>query len=256
MLAVVVAFRQEIGDFLKAGGFREINRAGRLRFYASATAPGVVIAEGGFGREGVTDSVRRVSAKFAPDAIICAGFSAGATAGQAPGEVVVGSRAIAVEGPPDAWTPNSARVIETGRATLDAVRAALAGSNAKYAVAPCLTAPAFVSDPATKRRLGITFGASAIDMESYWAAKEAARCGTPCLPIRVILDPVDQSVSWLVETTLEDTRLRRAIRSAGYLVKHPRETPELLRLSRQAKLSAKSLSHFMPQLLHIRFSVG
>ena len=88
MLAVVAAFRQEIGEFLKAGRFRESERPdgdwGRLRFYTSRAIPGVAVVEGGFGRDGATESVRGAIARCpsgAPDAIICAGFSAGATDG-------------------------------------------------------------------------------------------------------------------------------------------------------------------------------
>ena len=113
-----------------------------------------------------------------------------------------------------------------------------------------MTAPAFVSSPATKRRLGAEYGVSTIDMESYWAVVEASRHGTPCVPIRVILDPVEQSVSRLVENTLEDTRMRRVLRSAGYLATHPKEARELLRLSGQVKLAGKSLSDLLTRLLH------
>ena len=192
----------------------------------------------------------------APDAIICAGFSAGAKEGLTPGDVVVGSRTVAVEGPPRAWLESDALAIETERRALDWVRNALAGSDATYAVASCLTAPAFVSSPAMKRRLGTEYGVSAIDMESYWAVVEASRHGTPCVPIRVILDPVEQSVSRLVENTLEDTRMRRVFRSAGYLATHPKEARELLRLSGQVKLAGKSLSDLLTRLLHEEGRIG
>lgn len=263
MLAVVAAFRQEIGEFLKAGRFRESERPdgdwGRLRFYTSRAIPGVVIVEGGFRRDGATESVRGAIARCpsgAPDAIICAGFSAGAKEGLTTGDVVVGSRAVAVEGPPRAWLEGDALAIETERRALDWVRNALAGSDATYAVASCLTAPAFVSSPATKRRLGAEYGVSAIDMESYWAVVEASRHGTPCVPIRVILDPVEQRVSGLVESTLEDTRMRRVFRSAGYLATHPQEARELLRLSGQVKLAGKSLSDLLTRLLHEEGRIG
>ena len=264
---MVAAFRQEIGEFLKAGRFRESERPdgdwGRLRFYTSRAIPGVAVVEGGFGREGATESVRGAIARCpsgAPDAIICAGFSAGAqsqeTGGLATGDVVVGCRTVAVEGPPRAWLEGDALAIETERRALDWVRDALAGSDATYAVASCLTAPAFVSSPATKRRLGAEYGVSAIDMESYWAVVEASRHGTPCVPIRVILDPVEQSVSRLVENTLEDTRMRRVFRSAGYLATHPKEARELLRLSGQVKLAGKSLSDLLTRLLHEEGRIG
>lgn len=263
MLAVVAAFRQEIGEFLKAGRFRESERSdgdwGRLRFYTSRAIPGVAVVEGGFGRDGATESVRGAIARCpsgAPDAIICAGFSAGATEGQKTGDVVVGRRTVAVEGPPRAWLEGDALAIETERGALLQVRNALAGSDATYTVASCLTAPAFVSSPATKRRLGAEYGVSAIDMESYWAVVEASRHGTPCVPIRVILDPVEQSVSRLVENTLEDTRMRRVFRSAGYLATHPKEARELLRLSGQVKLAGKSLSDLLTRLLHEEGRIG
>ncbi len=263
MLAVVAAFRQEIGEFLNSGSFRESERPdgdwGRLRFYTSRAIPGVAVVEGGFGRDGATESVRGAIARCpsgAPDAIICAGFSAGAVEGQKTGDVVVGRRTVAVEGSPCAWEKGGAREIETERGALLQVRNALAGSDATYAVASCLTAPAFVSSPATKRRLGAEYGVSAIDMESYWAVVEASRHGTPCVPIRVILDPVEQSVSRLVENTLEDTRMRRVLRSAGYLATHPQEARGLLRLSGQVRLAGKSLSDLLTRLVREEGGIG
>ena len=241
MLAIVAAFRQEIGAFLKAGRFRQSGRDGRLRFFTSNTMPGIAVAVGGFGREGAIDSVRRTIAEFSPNMIICAGFSGGAADGLETGDVVVGNRTVAVEGSPDAWTPDGARWIETEQSALDEILNALADSGATYAVAPCLTAPAFVSDPAIKRRLGKTFGISAIDMESYWAMTEAARRGVPCVPVRVILDPVEQRVSRLVADTLWDSPARRAFRSAAHLAAHPGEARGLLRLSGQVRRARAAL---------------
>ena len=241
MLAIVAAFKQEIDAFLKAGCFRETERAGRLRFFTSNTMPGIAVAVGGFGREGAIDSVRRTIAEFSPNMIICAGFSGGAADGLETGDVVVGNRALAVEGPPDAWTPDGARAIETEQPALDGIRDALADSGVKYSVASCLTAPTFVSDPAMKRLLGKAFGASAIDMESYWAVAEASLLGVPCVPVRVILDPAEQRVSRLVADTLGDSPTRRAFRSAGYLAAHPGEARGLLRLRGQVRRTRTAL---------------
>ena len=152
---------------------------------------------------------------FSPGMVICAGFSGGAVEGLATGDVVVGNRTFAVEGPPDAWTRDGARSIETEQSALDGIRDALADSGAKYAVASCLTAPAFVSDPAVKRRLGGEFGVSAIDMESYWAVEEASRLGVPCVPVRVVLDPVGQRVSRLVGDTLGDAPVAPGVQVGG-----------------------------------------
>ena len=241
MLAILAAFKQEIGAFLKAGRFRESGRDGRLRFYTSKTMPRVAVAVGGFGRDGAIESVVRAIAAFSPDMIICAGFSGGAADGLATGDVVVGNCAVAAEGSPDAWTWGGGRSIETELSALDGIRDALAASDIEYAIASCLTAPAFVFDPAMKRRLGRAFGVSAIDMESYWAMTEATRLGVPCVPVRVILDPAEQRVSRLVADTLGDTPMRRAFRSAAHLAAHPGETPGLLRLSGQARRARAAL---------------
>ena len=264
MLAVVAAFRQEIGEFLNSGRFRESERPdgdwGRLRFYTSRAIPGVADRRGRL-RARRRDGER--SRRDRPLSLWRAGRDhlrrvlGGGEGGAEDG----GSRSRQSDG---CSRGAAARLAggrraryrnRTGRAGLQ-VRNALAGSDATYAVASCLTAPAFVSSPATKRRLGVEYGVSAIDMESYWAVAEASRHGTPCVPIRVILDPVEQSVSRLVENTLEDTRMRRVFRSAGYLATHPKEARELVRLSGQVKLAGKSLSDLLTRLLHEEGRIG
>ena len=176
--------------------------------------------------------------------IICAGFSGGAIDGLETGDVVIGNRAFAVQSPPDARTPDGARSLETEQSALGRIMDANAAC-ADYAVAPCLTASAFASDPAMKRLLGSAFGAAAIDMESYWAMEEASKFGVPCVPVRVILDPVGQRVSRLASDTLGDTPARRAFRAARYIAAHPKEAPELLRLWRQTRMASGALGDFL-----------
>ena len=226
---------------MKAGRFRQSGRDGRLRFYTSKTMPGVAVAVGGFGRDGAIEGVRSAIAAFSPDMIICAGFSGGAADGLETGDVVIGNRTLALEGSPHAWTPDGALSIETAQPVLDQIRNALANSGAKYAVAPCLTAPTFISDPAMKQRLGNMFNVSAIDMESHWAVAEASRLRVPCVPVRVILDPAEQRVSPLVSATLGDAPTRRAFRIAAYLAAHPGEARGLLRLRAQVRRARAAL---------------
>ena len=252
---MIVAFRQEIDTFLNAGGFRQVNRSGRFRFHLSNSMPDIVVSEGGFRAEDARESVSRTVAMFKPDMIICAGFAAGAKEGHDPGTVVIGDRIVTVEGPTFTWQKSNMLEVATNRMIMDDVQDAVRTSKLGYSIGSCMTVPVLISNPAMKRWIGATYNVSTIDMESYWVAEEASRHNVPCLPVRVVLDPVEQDVSHLVGASLDDTRLKRAFRSARYLIAHPADVAGLVKLSFQVRKASGALSNFLTRLSCQGFAV-
>ena len=231
-----------------------MSRSDRLRFHLSDSIPHVVVAEGGLAREKAEDSVRQTVSMFQPNMIVAAGFSAGARDGHDSGRIVIGDRIVAVEGPPYTWNRGNRLEIETNQMLLNDAHTALRIVQPEPTIGSCLTAPIMVSNSAMKRWIGSTYDVATIDMESYWVAEAATRHSVPWLPIRVVLDPVDQDVCRLVGESLEDTRLRRAMRSAGHLVKHPGDLAGLLKLSIQVRRASAALAGMLAQLSRAEFA--
>ncbi len=245
---MISAFGHETRAYRKAGRFRRVAREGKLRFYESRRMPNVALAEGGFAEALAAECARRAMEMFSPSLIVCAGFSAGARAGLPTGSIVVCDKLLAVEGPVYSWGNSAHRTIETDSRALESLRVAMRPSGVEYTIGACLTSPTFVSSAAMKSWIGATFDAATIDMESYWVAREAARCGVPCLPARALLDTVEQDVSPFVGETLSDSSFRRVFRAIGRIATHPADLAGLLRLERQTRAASKALAVFLMRL--------
>ena len=255
MLAVVAALREEVGEYLKSGGFRRIARSGDVRMYTSDSVPHVVVSDGGFGRSGAGDCVAEVVARFEPHLIVSVGFAAGTRVGQSTGSVVICERLLAVEGPAYLWRRQTGKEIETNQHLVRNMRAEIEAEGGSVQMGSCMTVPQFVSNPSMKSWIGSAFGVSLIDMEGYWAALAAEEANVPFLPMRVVLDTVDQNVSPLVSQSLEDGPIRRVARGARFVAAHPRDIPGLLSMSRQTTRARKSLASHLTLLAQTPMAV-
>ena len=248
MLAIVAAFKDEISEYLRRGRYRVTVTEGRLRIYQSELIPGVVVSEGGIGKELSQKGTWLVVERFRPDLVISAGFAGGAMAGANAGEAFFCDRLVAVDGPLYLWDKSEA-VEHLDRQMLDRVMANIPGGAAKFQLGACLTVPQFISSSSMKSWLGSTFEVRLIDMESYWVNEAARGAGVPQLSVKVMLDPVEESVPRFVGDTLSSHRAFRALRGAAYIARNPLEARHLFRLAGQVKKSRMALANFLDQIV-------
>ena len=241
MIAIVVALRDELRDFLAQGRFGP-SCGGGARFYLSESAPRVVVVEGGVGRRSAQSTAETVS-RFSPTLIASIGFAGGAAADLQTSDVVLCDRVSAVDGPPEQWTPETAYVpLATDQSAVQLLKDAALDSGVHASLGACLSVPELVIASAHKTDLGARFGVNAIDMESYWVGKAAAELSVPFIAARCILDPVGQSLPSSVVELIgkpNEVRWRSAI---GPVLGRPHELPALLRLARQTKVARSSLT--------------
>ena len=251
MLAIIAAFKDELSGYLKRGQFQVTGQDNGFRIYESEQVPDVVVSEGGIGKEGSQASARLAAERFKPDMMISAGFAGGASEGMRPGEVFICDRLVAVDGPPFLW--GKEEVFESsGVEMVQRFRQAILGDGEGYQVGACLTVPQFVSNRAMKAWLGSTFNVSLIDMESYWVSEVAGTFGIPCLTVRAVLDPVDQSVPRFIGETVDKGTAVRTLRAVTHLVMNPADAPRLVRLSRQVRVARASLTRFLGRIVAAR----
>ena len=247
-LAVIAAFRHEVGGYLRRGGFREAERAGGLRFYRSDSAPGVVAAVGGLGRGGAREGALAAASRFGAEMIVSAGFAAGAKPGLRSGKALICDRLVSVDGPAFAWRAEPRAEIRPSAETLDWAIERTGAAERGYAFGGCATVPQFVFNSSMKAWLGGVFDVAALDMESYWVAEAASAARLPWLAVRVALDPMEQDVSRFVGDTLRDGGFRRSLRAARHLSARPSDAPGLLKLFGQVKRCGGELSDFLTRL--------
>ena len=247
-LAVIAAFRHEVGGFLRRGGFREAARSDGLRFYRSESAPGVLAAVGGLGRDGARASALAAASRFGAETLVSAGFAAGAKPGVRSGGALICDRLVSVDGPAFAWRSEPRAEIRPDAKTLDWALAQTGAAERGCRLGGCATVPQFIFNSSMKKWLGGAFDVAALDMESYWVAEAANAARLPWLAVRVALDPMEQDVSRFVGETLRDGGFSRALRAARHLTARPSDAPGLVKLASQVKKCGAELSDFLTRL--------
>ncbi len=152
--------------------------------------------------------------------VLSFGVAGGLAPGLAPGAIVLGNRIVS-EGENFACDPGWLQTL-AGRLPR-AARGAIFGSDAPVAHA------------AQKAELAARTGALAVDMESHFAARWAARYGAPFVAIRVVADPVGRSLPSAALAGMRDdgtADMSAVIRS---LAAEPAQLPLLMRTALDAK---------------------
>ena len=113
-----------------------------------------------------------------------------------------------------------------------------------------MTAPALVSTPEEKRRLGHTHAAVAVDMESATMAQVCQRFELPFGCVRAISDEVDTPLSPCLVSLLSGGRVA-PFRLARSVVRSPGLLGELWRLRRHTTTAAQQLAKALGELLSL-----
>jgi len=105
-----------------------------------------------------------------------------------------------------------------------------------------------VTDAAEKRQLGQRYDALAVDMETAVIARRCAEAGVPFGCLRIISDPVEQTLAPDLAGLLSGPRVSLwAV--VKLLLGSPRLAGELVRLERQTRLASRRLSQGLVCLL-------
>ena len=250
MLAVVAAFKEEINDYLKSGGFRVAERGEFLRFYRSSRATNVVVAVGGVGKQRAQAAAKQLIESYSPECVLSVGFAGGVQSGLKPGDLFICDRLMSIEGPAAFWrVDNSQELPPLPVTSLDMLTWDAEESRQKYAYCGCLTIPQFASSSSIKAWLGDVFPVSIIDMESYWVAETAISYGIPHAVVRSVLDPVDETLPPFITETVGDGGVRTWERALKYVVTKPTRAPKLINLASRVKTAGASLSDLLADLV-------
>lgn len=109
-----------------------------------------------------------------------------------------------------------------------------------------LTTDRVIVSSEEKRRLGASYSAAGVDMESGFLAGLAARAGTPFLAVRCISDDAATELPDY-NTLLALRKKRRYLAILWYLASHLRETAGMVHLRRGAALASKNLARFIEE---------
>ncbi len=255
MLAIVADKRRDIDSLLKNERFRQTDREDDLRFYTSSGIPNVVAAAGGFGEDSAAQSVGALVRRFNPEIVVSAGFASAGAPGLRTGDIVVCDRILATDGPAYAWRASGSPEIETDRAAIEEIHQWLSASDVNFEIGGCVALPHLATKPPMKEWLGRTFDALAMDINSYRVAEAVLATRRPCIPVRVVIDPMEREISEPVFEILRRPMPLRFTQSARHVRANPIRLFQVIKLATQARRSRKSLARFLHRLVRTRIAM-
>ena len=257
MLAIVAAVHRDIAGFLKVGRFSQSDRVDSLRFFNSASLPHIVAATGGFGEdEEMGQSVSELVSRYNPEIIVSAGFASAARPGLPTGEIIVCDRVLAVDGPAYSWRKSEIREIRANPSVIAEVVRQAPAKDTNYEVSACLTLPQSTIKSPMKEWLGATFDVSAMDLDGYPMADAISETRLPLVPIKVVMDTLEQDTSPRALEALRRPLGMRVLRSTRHVAANPIRVFEVARSAAQAGLARKSLARFLYLLARTRLAMG
>ena len=246
-LAIIAAFRQEVGAYLDAHRFKLTDTHDCLRIYRSDLQPEIVVVEGGVGREKAEAAVTLAIERYRPEHVVNAGFAGGVLDSAGVGDLFVCDRLYSLEGPAPLWREGSAS--ERSLDGLDASPVLLGEAHGiDYTVCGCMTVPALASGANMKTWIGANFPVQVIDMESYWVSQVAASHRVPHMIVRSVLDPLGQTLPDFVGRAVDDDDSRSWRAALTYVISRPAHAPQLVSLALQARRARASLGRLLGAL--------
>jgi adenosylhomocysteine nucleosidase len=254
-IGIIVAVREEWQAILRRMPQADRESVGGICFHCGALGGRpVVLAKSGMGAERARRLTRALLERYAPRALLIAGFGASLRHEIAPGDLVLPDE---VE---DVSTPQrNAQKIHAchpdSRLRLLACSIAMSGAPVHSGI--LVTMPG-IATPTEKHMIASwNRRLAALDNETAGAAAEAEAAGVPWLAVRAITDGPDDEfpfdfARFTNPATGETNRLRVLLAT---LVR-PWKIPALIRLGRRSSLAAGNLAAFIEMLLRVMGDEG
>jgi adenosylhomocysteine nucleosidase len=245
-LAVITALPAELWAIRAALGqsCREW-RIGRSAWRSSVAGHEVLVVEAGMGFDNAARTAVDIIRAESPELIVSAGFCGGLTADLLVGDVVIATRLFS---------------IEDNRLEEEAIR--IADISLRFAAVSTphgrLFGGYYVSTPRMlpKQRLvgllqGDTKNPVVVEMESVAIARIAAGNDISFAAIRTVSDPLNEELGFSLDEFCDIDMNIRLIRVLKTCLNKPRIIPQLIRLSRNSRVAANSLSQAFKRFLSV-----
>ena len=107
-----------------------------------------------------------------------------------------------------------------------------------------------------KEWLGRNFDVAAVDLNGYRVFDAVRDTRLPCIPVKVVMDTVEQDLAPRVFEAMRYPLAKRIVRSSAYVIGNPVRILEVARLAAQVGAARKSLSQFLYRLARTRLAMS
>jgi len=243
-IGIITAMPEETRAIITAVGATKTASSGEnARYRVAHGGHEIMLAEGGMGPANATAAAERLVAEACPDLLISAGFCGGVREGLRVGDAVLAERLVEV---------SAVGVEEVPVAVHDAARR-FAETPAAGVSRPVLGLFATTRVIMAKSQLAALLPPEAhypvVEMESGAIARVAVAHGIQFIGLRTVSDPHDEELGFSLDEFCDDRMRIRIPRVLLTIVRKPRIIPQLIRLARNSRVAAESLSRMLPELL-------
>ena len=247
MIAIVGALQRETSGIIRSLGYRAVEGPEDFAVYTAASNQNPPIIISGSGSERASRATAWAIDKFNAEAIVSVGFCSASQEHQRSGDLVIATGAINLAGSPFEWAmPIATDSIYANQSLLLAARAAVEIAGIDYHIGPMVTISSLATAPGTKRWLGDTVGATAIDTKSHAIASTANERNIPWISVSAVLDDMDVNVPKIIDRVDAGPKQRGVDIYIKHLLRYPKDFPALRRLKFASDLAKTSLTNFMP----------
>lgn len=244
MIGLVFALPRELEAFrVKLGSASVFQADGLTFYYTCANGRSVISVSSGIGQERSRRAAESLLRIFNVDAIVSAGFAGGVKGDVRTGELIIARnvlnypRQTGPGGASDAYShPCHGSLVD--------LSCRLASENGLgFHCGDLLTVNEVVAQPDSKRRIGDTTSAVAIEMEGIGVAEAATASGAPFLALKVVSDETDDELKG-DGLVYEDGRVN-ALGVIAHLLRNPLDLVYFLRLRHKTDTALEKLSVFL-----------
>ena len=247
MIAIVGALQRETSGIIRSLGYRAVEGPEDFAVYTAASNQNPPIIISGSGSERASRATAWAIDKFNAEAIVSVGFCSASQEHQRSGDLVIATGAINLAGSPFEWAmPIATDSIYANQSLLLAARAAVEIAGIDYHIGPMVTISSLATASGTKRWLGETVGATAIDTKSHAIASTANERNIPWISVSAVLDDMDLNVPKIIDRVDAGPKQRGVDIYIKHLLRYPKDFPALRRLKFASDLAKTSLTNFMP----------
>jgi len=243
-IAIITAMPEEARAVLKATGPAESRKIGGLKaFHCRTPQHDLLLVESGMGPKNAAAAAEALLGEFRLDLLISAGFCGALTPELRVGDVAVSTGLCVIAGGGVQQVP--VEVSAAGRNFI--ARQPVTGARVFASLFACT--PSIMAKKELAPLLPPGAPCPVVEKESGAIALVAVKNGIPFLGIRTVSDPANEELGFSLEEFTDRNLRIRPHRVALTILRKPWIMPQLVRLARNSRIAADSLSQAIDQFL-------
>ncbi len=242
MIAIFSALELEVRQFKKGMKITKTSTFRDCRVYEGETAgKNVLLVLTGMGKERAEIATGWVLDNFRVSTLVSSGFGGSLNDKTTTGDIAVYLKTSCSE---SGLSPIGEPLFSNA-ALAETATKKVGGNGFRVMPVHGVTISKVCITPKSKAKLGQTFAADVVDMESYWIGQIAAARNLPFITVRAIFDSIQDDLSLLVLLTGKG----KALTALGYLIGHPGQWAKAAAYAANSRKADRNLAAFLRKLV-------